>query len=105
MRRILVDHARRRDSKKQGGDRVHVELHDPPSGKSKDAFELLALDEALSKFQSIDARAAKLVKLRYFGGLTMVEAAGVLGIAPRTAADLWTYARAWLFQELTDEPG
>ena len=62
--------------------------------------ELLALDEALGKLAQADPQAAELVRLRYFAGLTVDEAAGVLGVSPRTAASYWSYARAWLLMEL-----
>src|SRR5206468_1972229 len=96
MRRILVDKARRKGRLKRGGNRQrigleHVELtvDDPPP-------DLLALDEALVEFARRCPQKAQLVKLRYFAGLTMQEAAEALGISVRTAARDWVYARAWL---------
>ena len=65
-----------------------------------DSEDLLALDEALTRFAEVDPTAARLVQLRYFTGLSMPAAAEVLGISPRTAARLWAYARAWLLQEI-----
>jgi len=100
MRRILVEAARRRQSLKRGGnfvrqdiDELDVPLQQPPE-------EVLAVHEALGKLAAIDGRAAELVKLRYFAGFTMKEAAEILGIAPRTADDVWAYARAWLAAEI-----
>jgi RNA polymerase sigma factor (sigma-70 family) len=100
MRRILVEAARRRQSQKRGGqwarhdlDELDVPLQQPPE-------EVLAVHEALDRLAAIDSRAAQLVKLRYFAGLTMKEAAEVLGIAPRTADDVWSYAKAWLATEV-----
>ena len=100
MRRILVEAARRRQSLKRGGelvrqdiDALDVPLRQPPE-------EVLAVHEALGKLADLDERAAQLVKLRYFAGFTMKEAAEILGVAPRTADDVWAYARAWLAAEI-----
>jgi RNA polymerase sigma factor (TIGR02999 family) len=100
MRRILVDHARRKQSLKRGGgidteplDESAIVLIAPPD-------ELLAIHEALDALTRQDSQAAELVKLRYFVGMTMAEAATALGLAPRTAERLWTYARVWLHREI-----
>jgi RNA polymerase sigma factor (TIGR02999 family) len=100
MRRILVDSARHRQSLKQGGGRVRQDLQESALVAPSTPFDLLALDEALTRFQTVDPRAAELVKLRFFAGLTIPDAAQVLGVSPRTVNDIWVYARAWLFQEL-----
>jgi RNA polymerase sigma factor (TIGR02999 family) len=103
MRRILVENARRRSSLKRGGELSRQPFDDVPSGDSADAGELLALDEALEKLGANDSLAAELVKLRYFAGLPMDQAAETLGISPRTAYYTWNYARAWLRKALQAE--
>lgn len=100
MRRILVDRARRHKSAKRGGDRDREPLHEAALVSAVPSDDLLALDEALTRFEEVDPRAAELVKLRYFAGLSIPEAAQSLGVAPRTADDIWAYARAWLFRAL-----
>ncbi len=100
MRRILVDRARRHQSAKRGGDRGREILDEAALVSTDPPDDVLALDEALSRFETVDPRAAELVKLRYFAGLTIPEAAQSLGVAPRTADDIWAYARAWLFRAL-----
>jgi RNA polymerase sigma factor (TIGR02999 family) len=102
MRRILVDHARRKQADKRGGGRQRVDLDDLAVAAPERGDELLALDEALSGLAEADAQAAELVKLRYFAGLTVAQAAGALGVSPRTADFLWAYARAWLLRHLRD---
>jgi RNA polymerase sigma factor (TIGR02999 family) len=99
MRRILVDVARRRNSVKRGGDRARETLHESLIA-AETPDDLLAVDAALQRLELTDPRAAELVKLRYFAGLTLREAAAALGVSPRTADDVWAYARAWLFREL-----
>lgn len=100
MRRILIENARRKQSLKRGGRMERVDLTDAePAARDRDE-ELLALDEALQKFATLDPRKAELVQLRYFGGLTSEQAAKVLGISVATAERDWTYARAWLRCEL-----
>ena len=104
MRRILIEAARRRSSAKRGGDRVRNDLLDYPAPAPSAAYEsLLALDEALRKLEQHDAPAAQLITLRYFGGLTMEDAAETLGISLRTAHRNWSYARAWLQRELSED--
>ena len=100
MRRILVDSARRRQSEKRGGGRLRESLDEARLVAPELPDDLLALNEALSRLEAADPRAAELVKLRYFAGLTIPEAAQVLHVSPRTADDIWAYARAWLYQEL-----
>lgn len=99
MRRILVDHARRHTADKRGGGWVRVELPEV-SVHAPQAVELLALDEALEALAQLDARKSRVVELRYFGGLSIPEAAHALGIAPSTADADWAVARAWLRRRL-----
>ena len=104
MRRILVERARRRRARRHGGGWERVDIDDPALGIAAPASnddELLAVHEALDLLAHHDARKAELVKLRYFAGLTIDEAAAMLGIATPTAKRDWTYARAWLFKEIS----
>jgi RNA polymerase sigma factor (TIGR02999 family) len=103
MRRILVENARRRTRKKHGGELKRVDLSPAQLADSADDEELLSLDEALERLNSHDAQSAELVKLRYFAGLTIPEAAEILGVSPRTADFLWSFARAWLRREIEAE--
>jgi len=100
MRRILVDVARRKKAGKRGGGRARLDLDDLAPAADGRADDLLALDEALTALATTDTQAAQLVQLRYFGGLSIKEAAAVLGVSPRTADSLWAYARAWLLDKL-----
>ena len=100
MRRILVDEARRRRSQKRGGGAARVALDQLELPARQPPPDLLALNEALDKLAAEDPAAAELVKLRYFGGLTLPEVADVLTLSPRTADRLWAYARAWLRREI-----
>jgi RNA polymerase sigma factor (TIGR02999 family) len=101
MRRILIDKARRKRRLKHGGDRRRVALDEAvPAAVPRD--DLLALDEALARFAQQEPAKAELVKLRFFAGLTLPEAAQVLGISLATAERHWTYARTWLYAELAD---
>jgi RNA polymerase sigma factor (TIGR02999 family) len=105
MRRILVDRARRRRSRKRGGGIKRQDLDNVrPAAREPDA-DLLAIDEALGRFAEMDPVKAELVKLRYFGGCTSEQAAQLLGISPATAERYWAYARAWLHQEITGGGG
>ena len=105
MRRILIEHARRRRAAKRGAGVEVVALDglEIPSPVGDDD-QLLAVDEALGKFAAVDPRKAELVKLRYFVGLDFEEAAAALGIAVPTAKQWWAYARAWLTVEMRGEP-
>jgi RNA polymerase sigma factor (TIGR02999 family) len=100
MRRILVENARRKRASKRGGDRVKVGLDRLEVAPSDVSDDLLALDDALTHFTTVDPKAAELVKLRYFAGLTVKQAAEALGVSPRTADSLWAFARAWLLQKI-----
>jgi RNA polymerase sigma factor (TIGR02999 family) len=100
MRRILVENARRKKALCRGGDRQRLELDliEPAAPRTSD--DLLALDQALDKLSAKDRGKAELVKLRYFGGLTMEQTAQTLGISLATANRWWNYARAWLHREI-----
>ena len=100
MRRILVDNARRKRAVKSGGDQVKLEVDQLEIEASDISDDLLALDEALPHLAVVDPKAAELVKLRYFAGLTGKQTAEVLGVSPRTADSLWAFARAWLLQKI-----
>ena len=97
MRRILVEHARRKQRPKHGGDCQRVDLSEEDLLVSVPCDDLIALDEALTKLAEIDNAKAELVKLRYFTGLTLEQAAEALNISPATAKRHWTYAKAWLY--------
>lgn len=103
MRRILVEQARRKGRLKRGGDYKRVDLDGIDITVSEPPDNLLALDEALTRLSQLHPEKADLVKLRYFVGLTVAEAAEALGISTTTADRYWTFARAWLFRELTPE--
>ena len=105
MRRILVDNARRKNARKRGAGHERAALDDIDIAAPEAPDDLLALDQALSQLAVADPQAATLVKLRYFTGMTVKQAAELLGVSPRTADFLWTYARAWLLQKIQgDEP-
>ena len=101
MRRILIDRARRRLAARHGGGREHVDVDESEiAAPTEKDGELLAVHEALDRLAAHDARKAELVNLHYFAGLPLAEAAEVLGISPATAHRDWTYARAWLHQDI-----
>jgi RNA polymerase sigma factor (TIGR02999 family) len=100
MRRILVERARARGSCKRGGDRERLDLDDLTVATPQRPDDLLALDEALTRLAAVEPQAAELVHLRYFAGQTMSAAAELLGLSLRGAHRLWSYAKAWLLQEL-----
>jgi RNA polymerase sigma factor (TIGR02999 family) len=103
MRRILVEKARRQARIKHGGEQ-HRQRFEPDEIEAPEpAQDLLALDEALDELEKQDPQAAQLVKLRYFAGLTIPQAAEALGVSPRKADFLWSFARAWLRCEMTEE--
>jgi RNA polymerase sigma factor (TIGR02999 family) len=100
MRNILVDNARRKKATKRGGNLRRDEVEPDSLHSTVASDDLLALDEALERLASTEPEVAELVKLRYFAGLSIPQAAATLGIAPRTANSWWAYARAWLLDEL-----
>jgi RNA polymerase sigma factor (TIGR02999 family) len=107
MRRILVDHARRDGRAKRGGGATHLSLEgiDPPSPSVPvDAIDIRALDAALLRLAAFDPNQARMVEMRFFGGMTIEETAEVMGSSPATIKREWAVARAWLFRELTGDP-
>jgi RNA polymerase sigma factor (TIGR02999 family) len=107
MRRILIDNARRKARPKHGGNLERVNLDEAAAltGPAAPIDDLLALDEALTRLAVEEPAKAELVKLRFFGGLTIPQAAEVLGISQATAERYWTYARVWLYAELERSAG
>jgi len=103
IRRILVDHARYHNRSKRGGDRQRVRIEEDLALLPGCDLDLLALDEAMVKLADFHDRAARVVELRFFGGLNREEVAEVLGISLRTVGDDWRLARAWLRRELGDQ--
>ncbi|MCA9234797.1 MAG: sigma-70 family RNA polymerase sigma factor [Planctomycetales bacterium] len=104
MRQILVDHARGKNREKRGGGLQRVEFDEGLLGDQQSNEDILALDEALNKLQQLDPRQAKIVELRFFGGLSTGEVAEALGVSKRTVELEWTMIRAWLRRELSGEP-
>jgi RNA polymerase sigma factor (TIGR02999 family) len=102
MRRILVEQARRKQAGKHGGGHLRVELPDEVAGPAARSDDLVALDEALTRLEGHDPAAAKLVKLRYFAGLSHQEAAEALGLSRGAADRLWALGKAWLFRQLSE---
>ena len=102
MRRILVDNARRKQTVRHGSKRSRVPLHEHHR-ITQSPDDLLAMDDALTRFAAEEPAKAELVKLRFFAGLSTPEAAGVLGISVATAERWWAYARTWLFSELQSD--
>ena len=103
MRRILVEQARRKQSLKGGGGLERIELGDIAAPESQSPVDLLDLDEALQRLEQEEPDKAQLVKLRFFAGLPLEEAAQALGVSPATAKRHWVYARAWLYGQLKGE--
>ncbi len=103
MRRILVEHARQRASLKRGGHLQRVEFDEDLRASSEPPMDLLALDEALQELEQESPQKAKLVKLRFFAGLSVAEAAQILGISTTTAERHWRFARTWLFARLNPD--
>jgi RNA polymerase sigma factor (TIGR02999 family) len=101
MRRILVDLARARQYQKRGGGAVRISLDEARVSVPPPSLAVMALDEALDNLARFDARAARIVELRYFGGLTVEEAAEVIGVSPRTVKREWVTARNWLLGEMS----
>ena len=103
MRRILIDHAKARKAKKRGGGAEAITLDEALQLTDRVADDLLALDDALDRLAELDARQARAIEFRFFGGLTFEETAAVLGISVASAKRDWTLARAWLNRELARE--
>jgi len=103
MRRILIENARRKARVRHGGGGERVNLDEVEIAAPLPDDDLLALDEALDQLEKLDARAADLVKLRFFTGLTQEQAAELLGLSRSAADRIWVFARAWLFQQIRPE--
>lgn len=101
MRHVLIDHARAKGADKRGGDAVRVQLDEALDLAVEQAFDLVALDEALTELASFDPRQARIVELRYFGGLSIEETAEAISASPATVKREWTIAKAWLFMQLS----
>jgi RNA polymerase sigma-70 factor (ECF subfamily) len=103
MRHILIDHARRRQYAKHGGDARQVSMEEAESMSQERASELVALDEALDELTKLDARKSRVVELRYFGGLDLEETADVLDVSVMTVRRDWRAAKAWLYRRMKEE--
>jgi len=101
MRRVLVDHARRRAANKRGGDRRRVTFEDMAVEAEEPAVDVIALDEALDALAREDGRVARVVEMRFFVGLSIEETATTMGISSATVKRDWTYARAWLLERMS----
>jgi len=100
MRQILVERARARSAAKRGGSRIRISLDEGIPARAGKSFDLLALDVALDRLAAADPQMARIVELRFFGGLTVEEAAQDLGVSPATVKRGWTMAKAWLRREM-----
>jgi RNA polymerase sigma factor (TIGR02999 family) len=105
MRRILIERARQKAAVKRGNGWERVDLEKVDIAADANSDTLLFVNEALEKLEREDPKAAELVKLRFFGGLTLEESGEVLGFSERTAKRIWAFARAWLFQEMRQQAG
>jgi len=105
IRRILVDHARQAKAAKRGGGWERLTVAEVCAVAPEQDVDLLALDDAMGKLASIDERLARIVELRFFGGLTLEEAASIMDVSERTAKRLWASAKAWLYRELESGDG
>ena len=104
MRRILIARARRKNTQRRGNGVAHVDANEIEIASAEPDDQLLALDEALTRYATIEPKQAELVKLRYFAGMTIPECAEALAISARKADQLWAYARAWLLAEMGEAP-
>jgi RNA polymerase sigma factor (TIGR02999 family) len=102
MRRILVDEARRRNSGKRGGGTIQISLIEATKVSQEQAANVVALDDALKTLETVDSRQSEIVELRFFGGLSIEETAEVLKVSPGTVMRDWTFARAWLRNEMNN---
>jgi RNA polymerase sigma factor (TIGR02999 family) len=100
MRRILVSHARSRQAAKRGGAEQHITVSEEVAAGAQRDVNLLALDEALKKLETIDLEKSRMVELRFFSGLSVPETAAVMGVSPRTIDRQWQTAKAWLYREI-----
>jgi RNA polymerase sigma factor (TIGR02999 family) len=105
IRRILVDHARRRQAAKRGADPVKLELDEAVAAAGPRDFDLVALDEALENLARLDEQQSRVVELRFFAGLSIEETAEALRISPATVKRDWTTAKAWLYRDLSRKAG
>lgn len=103
MRRILIENARRKNAVRHGGRQVPLDVHELELAAPAPDDQLLAINDALDHFEALDKEKAQLVKLRFFAGMTIEQAASVLGISEATAKRWWAYARAWLYAQV--QPG
>ena len=103
MRRILVDHARRQNAEKRGGDVGKLSLNEEIDVSGERAAELVALDDALNRLAELDPEKSRVVELRFFGGLSVEETAEVLGVSAPTVKRQWRMAKAWLFGQVSNE--
>jgi RNA polymerase sigma factor (TIGR02999 family) len=103
IRRVIIDNARQAKAQKRGGEGSRLDITLSGFGREDLGFEIVDLAEALERLESLSERQAKLVELRFFGGLTESEAAKLLGVSRRTVAGDWAMAKAWLYKELNDE--
>jgi RNA polymerase sigma factor (TIGR02999 family) len=105
MRQILIDHARNRQAVKRGSRFVHLSLEEDLVVSHEQDGDLLALDEALERLAAVDPRKSRVVELRFFGGLSLEEAAEVLNVSEKTVRRDWQFAKTWLLRELSGEKG
>jgi RNA polymerase sigma factor (TIGR02999 family) len=103
MRRILVDHARKRLAAKRGGNHLTLVLDESLGPPKRRAMDLIALDDALSDLAALDSRQSQIVELRFFGGLSIEDSSRVLGVSPATVKREWTTARTWLYEQMSSE--
>lgn len=103
MRRLLVDHARKKKSAKRGGAEARVSLIQADESSRESQLDVLALNDALLQLAAIDPRSSKIVELRYFGGLTLEETAKVIGVSVATVKNDWNVAKSWLYRKLKEE--
>ncbi|MFO1093253.1 MAG: sigma-70 family RNA polymerase sigma factor [Planctomycetaceae bacterium] len=103
MRRILVEHARRKASLKAGGEFERIEFHDAVADDPSATLDIIALSDALERLHTHDPRKAEVVKLRYFAGLEITQIAEALGLSTASVKRDWTYSRAWLYRELNGD--
>lgn len=104
MRRVLIDHARKKNAKRRGGGRIRITLQEAVESSESMPAELINLDDAIRRLEDHDAKKAELVRLRFYAGLTVRQAAEVLDLPSSTVSDQWTIARAWLYRELGETP-